>query len=123
MKYEGLYYGLGSARRSWNPNPNKYATAKDLAGPWSAFKDIAPKAVNTYGSQSTMLVKVVGTKTTNVIFMADLWKPDAQWDSRYLWMTLDIGGGNMHLPEPREWTIDMTTGEPKIAATPPAAGH
>ena len=28
----------------WNANPNLYATAKDLAGPWSAFKDIAPAA-------------------------------------------------------------------------------
>ena len=28
----------------WNPNPNRYATAKSLEGPWSEFKDIAPPA-------------------------------------------------------------------------------
>ncbi len=35
-----------------------------------------------------MLVKVVGSKTTIVIFMGDMWKARTQWDSRYLWMPL-----------------------------------
>jgi len=36
-----------------------------------------------------MMLKVVGTKTTTVIFMGDIWKPKALWDSRYLWMPLE----------------------------------
>jgi hypothetical protein len=110
VHHEGLYYVLGSALTGWNANPNKYATAKSLAGPWSEFKDVAPPEKNTYGAQSTMLVKITGTKTTSVIFMGDIWKPQTQWDSRYLWMPLEIGGGKMTLPEPREWTLDVTTG-------------
>ena len=114
VHYNGLYYALGSALTGWKPNPNKYATATSLEGPWSEFKDIAPPETNTYGSQSTMLLKVVGTKTTAVLFMGDIWKPQTQWDSRYLWMPLEIGDGKLWLPEPKEFTIDVVTGEAVI---------
>jgi hypothetical protein len=115
VHYAGLYYCLGSHLTGWNPNPNVYATAKSLTGPWSEFKNIAPPEKNTYGAQSTMLLKISGTKTNAVIFMGDIWKPRTQWDSRYLWMPLEIGGGKMRLPEPREWTLDTATGEAKIS--------
>jgi hypothetical protein len=114
VHHKGLYYAIGSALTGWAPNPNKYATAPSLEGPWSDFKDIAPPATNTYGSQSTMMLKVVGTKTTTVIFMGDMWKPKTQWDSRYLWMPLEIGGGKLWLPAPAEWTLDVETGEAVI---------
>ena len=114
VHYHGLYYGLGSELTGWRANPNRYATAKSLAGPWSEFKDIAPPEKNTYGSQSTMLLKIVGTKTTSVIFMGDIWNADNLGDSRYLWMPLEINGGNMSLPKPRKWSLDIATGEAKI---------
>ena len=114
VHYKGLYYAVGSALTGWDPNPNKYATAEKLEGPWSEFKDIAPPETKTYGSQSTMLLKVVGTKTTSVLFMVDIWKPKTQWDSRYLWMPLEIGSGKLWLPEPKPWSIDMKTGVVKI---------
>jgi hypothetical protein len=116
VHYNGLYYVLGSHLSGWDPNPNVYATAKSLEGPWSDFKDIAPPDSNTYGSQSSMLVKVVGTKTTTVIFMGDLWHPWAQWGSRYLWMPLQIGDGKMWLPEPKPWTLDIKTGKATVSA-------
>lgn len=111
VNYEGTYYMIGSRMSGWDPNPNQYATAKSLEGPWSDFKDIAPPATNTYGSQSTMMLKVTGTKQTSVIFMGDIWKPLTQWDSRYLWMPVQIGDGELRLPEPRPWTLDLKTGE------------
>jgi hypothetical protein len=114
VHYDGLYYVIGSALTGWRPNPNKYATAKSLEGPWSEFKDIAPPETNTYGSQSTMMLKVVGTKTTTVIFMGDIWKPQTQWDSRYLWMPLEIGDGKLWLPEPKDWMINIKTGKAMI---------
>jgi len=116
VHYNGLYYVVGSRLTGWRANPNQYATAKSLAGPWSEFKDIAPPESNTYSSQSTMLVKVVGTKATTVIFMGDIWKPQTQWDSRYLWMPLQIGDGKLWLSEPRPWTLDIKTGEATVKA-------
>jgi hypothetical protein len=110
VHYDGLYYVIGSGLTGWRPNPNKYATAPGLTGPWSEFKDLAPPETNTYGSQSTMMLKVVGTKTTTVIFIGDIWKPQTQWDSRYLWMPLEIGGGKLWLPEAKPWTLDLKTG-------------
>jgi hypothetical protein len=114
VHYQGLYYVVGSALTGWSPNPNKYATAKTLEGPWSEFRDIAPPETKTYGSQSTMLLKVVGTKKTTVILMGDMWKPRTQWDSRYLWMPVEIGEGKMGLPAPMPWTIDVVTGEAAV---------
>ncbi|MGO9108083.1 MAG: family 43 glycosylhydrolase [Thermoguttaceae bacterium] len=111
VHYQALYYAIGSSLTGWSANPNKYATATNLSGPWSEFKDIAPPATNTYGSQSTMLVKIVGTKITTVVFMGDIWKPSKQWDSRYLWMPLEIGDGKLWLPEPKPFTLDIETGE------------
>jgi hypothetical protein len=111
VHYKGLYYAIGSALTGWNPNPNKYATAPSLSGPWSEFKDIAPPATNTYASQSTMLIKVEGSKSTTVIYMGDQWKPRTQWDSRYLWMPVEIGDGKLWLPEPKPWKLNIKTGE------------
>jgi hypothetical protein len=118
VHYNGLYYSIGSNLTGWNPNPNTYATATNLAGPWSPFKNIAPPDTNTYGSQSTMLLKIVGTKTTSVIFMGDIWKARNLSDSRYLWMPLEIGDGKLWLPKPQPWTINIQTGETKISDQP-----
>lgn len=114
VHYQGLYYFVGSHLSGWDPNPNQYATATSLAGPWSELKDIAPPAARTYGAQSSMLLKVTGTKTTTVIFMGDIWKPRSLSDSRYVWMPLEIGDGKMQLPKPREWSLDAVTGEVRM---------
>jgi hypothetical protein len=91
-------------------NPNVYATAPSLSGPWTTFTDIAPPEVNTYDSQSSMLLKVSGSKATTVIYMEDRWKPKELWDSRYIWMPIEIGSGKLSLPNPMPWSIDVRTG-------------
>jgi hypothetical protein len=110
VHYHGLYYVMGSHMTGWKANPNVYATSKQLGGPWTTFKEIAPGSADTYGSQSTFLLKVKGTKRTAVIFMGDIWKPRKLWDSRYLWMPLQMKDGGMLLPEPEAWRIDAKTG-------------
>jgi hypothetical protein len=111
VHYKGLYYAVGSKLTGWSPNPNKVATATSLSGPWSEFVDIAPPDTRTYSSQSTMFIKVAGTKDTTVIFMGDRWKPKELWDSRYIWMPVQIGDGKLWVPEPKPWTLDINTGE------------
>ena len=111
VKYDGLYYAIGSHMTGWRPNPNVYATAHSLSGPWTEFKDIAPPETNTYGAQSTMMLKVVGSRKTTVIYMGDIWRPKALWDSRYLWMPVEIGNGTMSLPSPRAWNLNVKSGE------------
>lgn len=111
VHYKGLYYVLGSHLSGWRPNPNVYAVAKTLSGPWTTMQNIAPPDTNTYDSQSSMLLKVVGSKTETVIYMGDRWTPKELWDSRYIWMPLQIGDGTMVLPKPHPWKIDMKTGQ------------
>lgn len=110
----GLYYVVGSHMTGWSPNPNVYATAPSITGPWSEFKTLAPQETNNYESQSTMLLKIQGTRKTSVIFMGDLWHPKALWDSRYLWMPVKVSNGAMHLPEPQPWALNIKTGESSI---------
>jgi hypothetical protein len=109
-----LYYVVGSHMTGWRPNPNVYATAPSLTGPWTEFKPLAPPEANNYDSQSTMLLKITGAKKTTVIFMGDLWRPHELWDSRYFWMPLEISDGAMRLPPPHPWTIHVKTGETAI---------
>ena len=114
VHYKDLYYVVGSHLTGWKPNPNVYATATSLSGPWSEMKDIAHPEVNTYDSQSSMLIKVVGTKTTSVIYVGDRWTPKELWDSRYVWMPVEIGDGKLTLPKPQDWTIDVRTGVVRV---------
>ncbi len=124
VRYEGLYYVIGSHMTGWKPNPNVYATAKALQGPWSEFKELAPGSADTWGSQSSMLVKVTGSKrngskttgsNTTVIYVGDVWKPKELWDSRYVWMPVEVGGGAMRLPRPEVWGVDVGTGVATVA--------
>ncbi len=111
-----LYYCVGSHMTGWKPNPNVYATANSLAGPWSQFQDIAPPESNTYNGQSAMLLKVDGPEDRDVvIFIGDIWKPKALWDSRYLWMPMKVDDGKMELPSPAPWRIDRKTASVEAA--------
>ncbi len=114
VRYEGLYYMIGSKLTGWWPNENLYATAPSLAGPWSAFRSFAPAHTCTFGSQSTNLLKVVGTRGACVIYLGDIWNPYELSESRYLWYPLSIGDGELQLaPDdsiPGPWTLDAVTG-------------
>jgi hypothetical protein len=116
VRYRNLYYVIGSHMTGWAPNPNVYATAPALTGPWTAFRNLAPPEAKNYDSQSTMLLAVTGSKITTVIFMGDLWHPKELWDSRYFWMPLEMGDGTMHLPAPSPWTLNVKTGESSFPA-------
>jgi beta-glucanase (GH16 family) len=111
VHYKGLYYAIGSHLTGWKANPNVYATSSSLEGPWSEFNNIAPAERNTYGCQSTMLLKVAGSRDTTVVFMGDIWRPGMQWESTYLWMPVEIGEGRLWVPEPRDWVLDVRSGK------------
>ncbi len=110
VHYHGLYYVVGSHLTGWGPNPDVYATARSLRGPWSKFRNIAPPRTKTYHSQSGFLLKITGTRRTAFIYMGDRWNPRELWNSRYIWMPLQIGNGRLWLPKPRCWRINVHTG-------------
>ncbi len=110
VKVAGTYYLLGSRLTGWNTNPNQYATAPSMAGPWSDFKDIAPPATKTYDSQTAYILLVFGSKTTSYLYLGDRWNPKNLTDSRYVWLPLTIKDGTMSVAPDRPWTIDAETG-------------
>jgi hypothetical protein len=62
------------------------------------------------------LYYAIGSALTEwVLFMGDIWKPREQWDSRYLWMPLEIGEGKLWLPEPKPFSLNVRTGEVDFA--------
>lgn len=110
VRYGGLYYVIGSHLTGWNTNPNVFATAEHLAGPWTEFKDVAAPKTNTYNSQSGMLIRIVGSRATLVIYAGDRWNPASLWDSRYIWLPVQIGRGQFRLMPPCPWSIDVRAG-------------
>jgi hypothetical protein len=122
VHYRDLYYVVGSHLTGWNPNSNVYSSAPSLSGPWAKFLPVAPDVPDTYGAQSGLLLKVTGTKETAVIFMGDIWKPNELWDSRYLWMPVQIGESRVKLPPPARWTINVKTGKVTITTKEEIAG-
>jgi len=109
-RYKGRYYLVASDKTLWKPNPNQYATADKLEGPWSEFKNIAPPEVNTYGSQSSMLLQINGVQTSQLLFMGDKWNSTNLYASTYNWMPLQVHGSDVALPPPTPWRIDVKTG-------------
>ena len=109
-RIDGNYFLVGSQLTSWTANPNRYATATSMEGPWSEFSDIAPPATNTYDSQSTFILAIRGAEKTSYLYLGDRWNADHLDDSRYIWMPLDVHGRSLSLPAPRPWTIDVVTG-------------
>lgn len=110
VRMGGTYYCIGSHMTGWAPNPDVYATAAALAGPWSSFQNLAPPEAKTYGGQSAELLKVTGEGgRETAIFIGDMWKPKDLSDSRYLWMPLEVKEGVMRLPAPTPWRIDVRT--------------
>ena len=114
VHYQDHYFFVGSHLTGYNSNPDVYAFAPSVAGPWSAMKDIAPPETKTYDSQSTMLLKVTGSKSTSVIYIGDRWNAGDLPDSRYIWMPLTIRGTDLSLPRPQNWTIDVHTGVTRL---------
>jgi len=55
----------------WRPTPSLRHRAR-ARRPWTEFKNLAPPEANNYESQSTMLLRVTGSKKTTVIFMGDI---------------------------------------------------
>jgi len=113
IKVGGVYYWLSSALVGWNSSATMYATATNLAGPWSNLKLLRtdPPSKDSYNTQHDFVVPVTGTEVTTYLYVGDRY---SQWTQRG-------PGRNIFLPlvwensEPvlrwhKDWKIDVTTG-------------
>jgi len=102
VKHEGRYFLFGSDLTYWNMNDNKYAVAPALAGPWSAWRDIAPAGTNTFESQVSVVVPVGG----GFVYVGDRWTEDDLESSALVVLPLRITDDRVELEWRDRWSID-----------------
>ncbi|MCY2954424.1 MAG: family 43 glycosylhydrolase [Planctomycetota bacterium] len=113
IKVGDVYYWFSSALVGWNSSATMYATAKDLAGPWSELKMLRtdPASNDSYDTQHDFIVPVVGREATTWVYVGDRY---SQWTKRGT-------GRNVFLPlvweneQPllrwhKDWEIDVSRG-------------
>ncbi|MGI5451149.1 RICIN domain-containing protein [Streptomyces sp. CA-243310] len=114
FKRGNVYFMLTSGTSYWNPNQQKYATATDLAGPWSPMKDVGNH--DGHHSQTAFVLPVEGSETTSFLYMGDRWAgvgadPRRVNDSTYVWLPLEFPTATtMALPWYPQVSIDTATG-------------
>ncbi|MEV5349441.1 RICIN domain-containing protein [Streptomyces achromogenes] len=112
FKRNGVYFMLTSGATGWNPNQQQYATATNLAGPWSSMTNTGD--ATAYGSQTAYVLPVQGTSGTSYLYLGDRWGNSFGGtvnDSRYVWLPLTFPSPtSMSMSWTPEVTIDTAAG-------------
>jgi hypothetical protein len=51
---------------------------------------VAPLNTRTFNSQSGFTIRIDGTKQTTYLYLGDQWDSNSLWESRYIWLPLQI---------------------------------
>ena len=116
FKMGGTYWLIGSGCSGWSPNTARLYRAKSVLGPWERLGNpcrgrnpnngMGPEL--TWGGQSTCVFPIVGQKDA-LVAMFDIWRPDNQLDSRYIWTPVKVDEkGVPYL----EWNSDWLPQDP-----------
>jgi len=81
FKRNGVYFMTSSGATGWNPNQQKFATAANIAGPWTSLQDFGDS--KSCKSQGAFALPIRGTRDTAYIYFADIWNTKALSESRY----------------------------------------
>ena len=109
FKVGGTYFFITSACTSWDPNQAQYATATNIAGPWTNLTNVGDST--TYDTQSTYVIPVVGSQTTTYIYASDRWQDPDLPSSKYIWLPLVVKGTKLGMDYYKDWSLDLTTGQ------------
>lgn len=107
FKKDGLYYLITSGCTSWEPNEASVHTASSLFGPWKLAGDpmVGPNSKNTFGGQSTYVLKVAGKKDA-FIYMGDRWNAKNLKDSRYHWLPVQFKSDGISIHWMDNWSLE-----------------
>ena len=110
VKHGGFYWLIGSGCTGWKPNQARLYRAERLEGPWTRLGNpcrgtnpangLGPEL--TWGAQSTFLLPVAGQPDA-VIAMFDIWKPENQIDSRYIWLPVKFENDRLWIEWRDSW--------------------
>ena len=105
VRAEGRYFLFGSDLTGWSTNDNMYATADDLAGPWSPWRPFAPVGTSTFDSQVSVVLPVDTAAGARHVYLGDRWQRDALADSLAVWLPLTIADGRARLEWRDQWSL------------------
>jgi len=108
FKSGGTYFMITSAATSWDPNQAQYASATNIAGPWTGLTNIGDST--TYDTQSTFVIPIVGSETTTYIYASDRWQDPDLPSSKYIWLPLVVKGTKLGMDNYKDWSLNLTTG-------------
>lgn len=111
-KWGGYYWLIGSGCTGWKPNAARLYRAEKLEGPWTNLgnpcRGVNPQngcgPERTWGAQSTYIQPIVG-KPGLFMAMFDIWRPENQIDSRYVWLPITFKGDTLEIVWRDAWTI------------------
>lgn len=107
MQTEKSYWALMSHKTGYRPNSKHFSfrsvsqmltyvsdvvafRADSLNGPWSQPFIVSPLNTRTFNSQSGFTLRIKGTKKTTYLYIGDQWDSNSVWDSRYIWLPIDV---------------------------------
>ena len=108
FKQGGRYYLITSAATGWDSNQAQYASATNIAGPWSSLTNLGDGT--TFDTQSAFVIPYVGSQATTYIFAGDRWQDPDLVSSKYIWIPIQISGTSLTLNDYAQWQLDVTTG-------------
>ncbi len=108
FKHEGRYFLITSGCTGWDPNQAQYASATNLAGPWTALANLGNNT--TFDTQPTFVIPVVGSQATTYIYASDRWQDPDLLGSKYIWLPLKVDGSSLSLDYYTDWQLDLATG-------------
>lgn len=99
FKRNGVYFMTTSGATGWNPNQQKFATAPNIAGPWTSLRDFADS--NSCRSQGSFVTRIEGSRGAAYLYMADIWNTKALSESKFFVTPLSF-------PDDRTLAMDCT---------------
>ncbi|KAI4869858.1 carbohydrate-binding module family 35 protein [Hypoxylon rubiginosum] len=84
------YYALMSHKTGYRPNNVVAFRADSLSGPWSQPWIVSPLNTRTFNSQSGFTLRITGCKGTTYLYLGDQWDSNSLWESRYIWLPINI---------------------------------
>ncbi|KAJ0414360.1 glycosyl hydrolase [Aspergillus carlsbadensis] len=113
LQTEKSYYALMSHKTGYRPDNVVAMRADNLEGPWSQPFFVAPAYTRTFSTQSGFSWRIKGTKKTTYLYMADQWDKDSLWESRNVWLPIEIDEreGSLQVIWHDIYDLNVQTGE------------
>ncbi|EEY20546.1 galactan 1,3-beta-galactosidase [Verticillium alfalfae VaMs.102] len=113
LQTEKSYFALMSHKTGYRPNNVVGMRADKLEGPWSQPFFVSPAYTRTFSTQSSFSWRIKGSKKTTYLYMADQWDMLSLWESRNVWLPIDINerDGSLRVIWHDIYDLDVQTGE------------